>query len=570
MRRFLGLIVVCVATAVFSAGQTFTTLATFYESNGATPLAGLVQGADGNFYGTTNGGGDHSGGTVFKMTPEGDLTALYSFCSEQNCQDGQQPLAPLIQGKDGNFYGTTSSGGNGYGTVFKITPAGNLTTLHRFQRLDGDLPGAALVQASDGNFYGTTTYGGNADGGGTIFKITSSGDLSVLYYFCAQQACQDGKAPAAALVQATDGNFYSTTLNGGTYGYGTVFEITPNGDLTALYSFCSQWRCPDGDSAYGGVVQATDGNFYGTTQGGGSGYGTVFKITPNGNLITLHRFSLAEGNNPRAGLVQASDGNFYGTNVRGGSNACFGSGCGTLFKITPDGVVTTLHAFNAVDGSAPSGALMQATDGSLYGTTSSGGPVSAGTVFRLDVFSALSLTKVGSGTVGSVDGHIYCGTACSYSYDDGTQVTLSAVPAPGYTFTGWTGCDNINGSYCVVTMTSAKNVAATFTAAMQITLTSLTFKPAYVRGGQLSAGTLTLSGPAPPGGLGVALSSDHPSVAHPPSFVIVPGGKSLVQFAVQTFPLKSNTTVAITATAGLSHVNGTVVVGTTSLPPSLK
>jgi len=182
---------------------------------------------------------------------------------------------------------------------------------------------------------------------------------------------------------------------------------------------------------------------------------------------------------------------------------------------------------------------------------------------------ALSIAKTGSGSVSSVDKHIYCGTVCSYTYNVGDEVNLSAIASPGYTFSGWTGCDNVNGSYCSVRMTSVKNITAAFTAA-SVTLTSVSFKPSYVRGGQLSAGTLTLNAPAPPGGVTVALSSDHPGVAHPPSFVFVPGGQSSVGFAVNTFPVKSNTTVTITAAAGASQVNGTLTVGTTSLPPSLR
>ncbi len=181
----------------------------------------------------------------------------------------------------------------------------------------------------------------------------------------------------------------------------------------------------------------------------------------------------------------------------------------------------------------------------------------------------LSVSKVGNGTVSSSDSHIYCGNTCSYSYFYGTQATLSAIPDSGYTFSGWTGCDNVNGGYCAVTMSSAKDVAATFNLVTNINLTSLSFDPTHVRGGQLSAGTLTLSGPAPAGGLGVALSSDHPGVAHPPAFVIVPAGKTSVQFAVKTFPVKSNTTVTITATAGVSQVSGTLTVGTTFNPVKL-
>ena len=183
----------------------------------------------------------------------------------------------------------------------------------------------------------------------------------------------------------------------------------------------------------------------------------------------------------------------------------------------------------------------------------------------------LSVSKAGTGhgLVSGGSGHIYCGAMCSYAFGTGSQVTLSAVPDPAYTFSGWTGCDHVNGNYCSVTMSSAKNVTATFDFT-SITLTSLTFKPTYVRGGQLSAGTLTLNPAAPPGGVTVALSSDHPAAAHPPSFVFVPGGKSSVQFSVQTFPVKGNTTVMITATAGASQVSGTLMVGTTFAPPMLK
>jgi hypothetical protein len=183
------------------------------------------------------------------------------------------------------------------------------------------------------------------------------------------------------------------------------------------------------------------------------------------------------------------------------------------------------------------------------------------------VLYSLVVSTSGSGLVIG-NGGIYCGSSCSANYPDGSTVTLTAIPNPGYTI-DWSGCDNVQANVCTVGMSSARNVTATFTL-HQVTLTSLSFKPSYVRGGQLSAGTLALSGPAPQGGVTVTLSSDHPGVAHPPSFVFVPGGKTSVQFAVNTFPVKSNTTVTITGTAGASQVNGTLMVGTTALPPALK
>ena len=558
--RVLALTVWCIAVAVGSAAQTFTKLVDLDGTHGANPEGPVIEATDGNFYGTAYLGGSDGYGTVFTMTPEGAYSSLADF----HGPNGRQPRAGLVQATDGNFYGTTEVGGHGYGTVIKITPQGVLTAIYSFNVDDGATPRAGLVQATDGNFYGTTFEGG-AEVHGTVFKITPQGTLTTLYSFCHQLPCPDGSRPEAGVVQATDGNFYGTTSEGGANGYGTVFKITLGGALTTLHSFNSS----DGATPAAKLVQAIDGNFYGTTSAGGTyGAGTVFEITPQGALSTLHSFNGADGLSPDAELVQATDGIFYGTTFFGGSN-----NLGTLFKITPQGTLTMLHNFmGSMDGSSPQAGLVQASDGNLYGTTVYGGSAGYGTVFRLDVGLSgflLSVSDDGNGLVSSVDHHIYCGAVCAYRYPKATQVVLSAVPAPGYTFSGWTGCDNVNGSYCSVTISGKKNVIASFTPA-NVTLTSLTFEPNYVRGGKISAGTLTLNAPAPPGGVTVALGSDHPGVAHPPSFVFVPGGQSSVGFAVNTFPVKSNTTVTITATAGASQVGGTLTVGTTPLPPALR
>ena len=388
------ILLVCVAMATASPAQTFTILFSFDGTNGAYPWNGLIQASDGNFYGTTIGTNGY--GTVFKMTTGGTLTTLHSFDST----DGAQPSG-LIQATDGNFYGTTAEGGAsancgtlGCGTVFKITPGGRLITLHNFDANDGAASYAGLIQATDGNFYGTTSEGG-ANGRGTVFKMTAWGRLTTLHSFDKT----DGAVPNG-LIQGAGGNFYGTTQEGGSstkcgiQGCGTFFSMTAGGALTTLYSFDSS----DGSYPASSLIQATDGNFYGTTfRGGGStncfkGCGTVFEITPGGTLTTLHTFDYKDGNNPNASLMQARDGNFYGTTETGGSPRCRG-GCGTVFEIAPGGVLTTLHRFGITDGVFPVGTLIQAFDGNFYGTSGGGGASGYGTVFRFIVAPAVTLSR---------------------------------------------------------------------------------------------------------------------------------------------------------------------------------
>ena len=386
---------------IVSYAQEFSVITNFGGANGNGPAAGLVQGPDGNFYGTTINGGIGDGsdmclppyggcGTVFTATPDGTVTTLYSFCSQANCSDGSYPSATLVRGPDGNYYGTTVQGGinsygTSYGTVFRITPTGTFAQLYSFcaQRYcpDGFWPVNGLVLASDGNFYGTTDGGGAYDGG-TVFKITPSGSLTTIYSFCATRGCPDGSAPQAALLQAADGNLYGTTWGGGTANDGTVFRITLGGALTTLYSFNGQ----DGMGPQAALIQATDGNFYGTTEEGGvqnnncgsNGCGTVFKITPTGALTTIYTFSGPDGGLAVAGLLQAKDGDLYGTTWNGGAYSV-----GTVFKLTTSGRLTTLHNFTGFDGEAQLGVLLQATDGNLYGTSGAGGLSNAGTIFKL-------------------------------------------------------------------------------------------------------------------------------------------------------------------------------------------
>lgn len=355
------------------------------------------------------------------------ITTLYSFCAEANCADGEVP-AGLIQGTDGNFYGTTETGGAGVaapaGTVFKITAAGALTTLYTFCGANcyqnGDGPLAGVTEGKDGNLYGTTSGGGSgtyalgADGG-TVFKLTTGGTFKKLHSFCSSEGCADGEEPLAGLVQAKNGDFYGTTLYGGTnanclyfgtYECGTVFSITASGKLKTLYSFCAQSGCPDGFAPSTPLIQATNGDLYGTTTEGGTnldcyndsgglgGCGTVFRITLGGALTTIYNFCALPGCRDGAGptaLMQASDGNFYG--ATGGMGRCNG---GTVFKLTVGGKLTTLYSFagvencgNLANGAFPAGPLIQGKDGNFYGTTSgycfgSGCEAgSSGTIFKI-------------------------------------------------------------------------------------------------------------------------------------------------------------------------------------------
>jgi uncharacterized repeat protein (TIGR03803 family) len=377
------LLSLAVMAAVASSVKTFTILFDFDGSHGSRPNASLVQGADGGLYGTTEKGGANDFGTVFEIKTGGTLTTLHSFCTHKNCADGAYPVTALIQATDGSFYGTTQDGGaNNGGTVFKMAETGALATLHSFCSQtncnDGSDP-SGLVLGADGSFYGTTFFGGTS-GMGTVFEITSAGAFSTLYDFCSQgDSCPDGSSPGAPLVQAVDGNFYGTTEAGGTNNDGTLFKISPAGKLTTLHNF----DLTDGTGSTSGLIQATDGNFYGTSEvGGTNAAGTVFKMTPGGTLTTLYNFCVQgypclDGAAPLGGLVEATDGNLYGTTVNGGVD-----NVGTVFTISATGKLI-MRSFRADGGNYPYAALLQASNGSFYGTTFGGGTNNDGIVYAL-------------------------------------------------------------------------------------------------------------------------------------------------------------------------------------------
>jgi uncharacterized repeat protein (TIGR03803 family) len=365
-------------------------LATLYSfangTDGGHPRAPLAALNSTTFVGATLTGGTNGFGTIFSVTTSGGFDTVYPFTGGT---DGGLPNGPLFL-NSGNFYGTTGTGGaSGLGTVYQLTTSGSLTTLHAFTGSppDGATPLAGVVTGSDGNFYGTTTSGG-ADGFGTVFRLilpttgtaATSGSFSTIYSFTSGT---DGSDPQATLVAGTDGELYGTTVAGGASGHGTVFRITLTGSLDVLYSFTGG---DDGGSPMSGVTFGDDGNLYGTTVAGGSNsFGTVYQLqlAGSGSLNTIHAFaSGADGASPFAGLALGTDGNFYGAAEAGGT-----ANFGTLYQVNTTGsglAYTTLFTFTSgADGANPFAGLVQGSDGNFYGLTETDGTGSAGTVYQL-------------------------------------------------------------------------------------------------------------------------------------------------------------------------------------------
>jgi uncharacterized repeat protein (TIGR03803 family) len=402
------------------------------NQDGTAPSTNLIQGRDGNFYGTTAQQGSNQAGTAFVVTPLGVTTILHNFGASSAVDihgnfdiDGSSPSAPLIQGNgnDNNFYGTTSNGGaNSGGTAFKMTPQGAVTILYNFgngpvldingtSAVDGLSPTAAMIIGSDGNFYGTTSSGGTFFHG-VVFKMTTQGAVTVLHTFGDNvvdtngSAVTDGADCNAALVQGTDGKFYGTTPNGGANGDGVAFSMTSAGMVKILHSFGGNAKDLNSNSTTDGIfpmpslIQGADGKFYGVTSSGGTNSaGIVFSMTTQGVVTVLHDFGGGtDGTFPTAGVIQGSDHNLYGTTSNGGTG-----NAGMAFKISLQGVETDIHNFvndavvdphanAATDGSLPAAELVQGTDGNFYGVATFGGTgvgitsgAVSGTVFKIAI-----------------------------------------------------------------------------------------------------------------------------------------------------------------------------------------
>jgi uncharacterized repeat protein (TIGR03803 family) len=487
---------VVVGTSGASTGAvSFAVLHSFSGPEGETPAAPLVQGADGFFYGVAAHGGDFTvlppdgGGTVFRMDASGNITTLHTFKGPE----GAWPRS-LIQGRDGFFYGTATLGGQssisplnpGVGTIFRMDAAGRVTVLFVFPYSIGggsSQPGP-IVQGADGALYGGAlgAFGTSAIGGYIYRFDPITGNFRHLHDFVGS----DGAIPTGPLFQAADGLFYGTTNQGGLWNSGVIYKVDVLGHFALLHSL-SPFYPGEGSEPKGGVIQASDGLFYGTTEHGGY-FGEIFRMDAAGNFTVLHRFDAyaSDGGSPVSGLIEGRDGFLYGTASIGGQPVT-ASRYGVVYRMDKAGTVTILHTFTGPDGSKPWAALAQGADGRLYGSTVVGGAFGLGVLFR----------------VGPSD---------------------PAAPAPPPTLKG------------------------------------LTLAPSAVVGGQGSTATVTLGGPAPSGGGVVALSSSNSSVASVPPIVTVPGGATSASFVVSTKPVKRTKTTTITASYNGSSVSATLTV----------
>jgi uncharacterized repeat protein (TIGR03803 family) len=395
----LAITLVLARDAVQAAhAQTITVLYKFKDdAHGGFPLSGVVMDAKGNLYGTAIAGGNNSCdegcGVVFKLDPAGKESVLHSFAGS----DGEAPDANLLRDGAGNLYGVTEDGGSGgcgvgCGTVFKVDKLGKTTVLYEFTGgADGGTPSGSLIEGADGNLYGTTAGGGDLSGCfttgcGVVFKLDRFGRETVLYTFSGQA---DGANPSGDLVRDAEGNLYGTAAEGGDtscyLGCGTAFKLNSTGEFTVLHSFTAG---AGGSGPTAGLIRDVKGNLYGTTAGGGrfstcpAGCGTVFKLDATGRQTVLYRFKGGrDGVDPVPSLIRDAKGNLYGTTSGGGDLKCsdgVGSGCGVVFKLDPAGKETVLHRFKGMDGDSPVASLAQDANGNLYGTTFFGGDLKCG------------------------------------------------------------------------------------------------------------------------------------------------------------------------------------------------
>jgi uncharacterized repeat protein (TIGR03803 family) len=468
-RSIFVLILLCAAISIAAPAQTFSKLADLSSTTGEHPASQLTQGVDGNLYGSAEAGGAYFAGTFTKVTRSGTVTDLHDFCLNDvnDCPDGATPMGQIALGADGNFYGSTQGSPNlqadlGSGTLYKITPGGSFTTLYNFDSCTSNCsayPNSGLTLARNGDFYGTSypTSASPSAFDDLVFKISSSGRFTNILVVCPNQICPTDAGPYGTLLQAgyyidayraeIGGNLIGPGP-GGANGVGAFYKMSRAGTPTVSYSYCADSICHDGYQTNTPIVEAEAGGFFGTNLYGGSGTsctltqgcGTAFKIiaTGTGSLTKLHDFcsfaSCGDGSTPNA-LILATDGNFYGTTSAGGAN-----GDGTVFSTTREGRFTLIHTFSGTDGSQPVTALYQATDGNLYGTTAKGGANNDGTIFKISLGVAPFVATVqDAGAVGDpvvilgnnltgATSVTFNGTAATFTVVSDTEITTT-VPA---------------------------------------------------------------------------------------------------------------------------------------------
>lgn len=393
--------------------HSFERLASANTSVGTGPYSALFQGADGSFYGTTPfggglgiTGGPEGQGRVFRFDPAGTFTSLYSFASPGPAF----PYAGLVQGGDGMLYGAAYGGGvNIQGALYRVdtstTPA-SVTTLHDFTGADGGAPYLSVPTfGTDGNLYGAAFLGGTS-GVGAFYQLDLGGVVPV-FHVLHDLTAAEGINPWPSLLLADDGKFYSPVTGGNAEDNGAILRIDSLGNLETVHAFRWNNGYYNGRFATGKLIQGQDGYLYGTTVSGGGtgsgiftcqgfGCGTVYRLdihTTPPTLTTLHTFTGTDGGSPISGLLQASDGFLYGTTSEGGD-----LGIGTLFRLDPRALTTTdpvtgwvtgaverLHTFDGANGATPWAALTQGSDGAIYGATTAGGDLSGGTIFKFKV-----------------------------------------------------------------------------------------------------------------------------------------------------------------------------------------
>jgi uncharacterized repeat protein (TIGR03803 family) len=394
------------------SAQTLTTLYSF-GTFGANPMDVAAQGRDGQLYGATENGGQYALGTIFKINTAGNAALLHSF----NGSDGSYP-GGLTLGADGNFYGTTFEGGSfGFGVLFRMTPNGTLTVLHNFNMdgTDGYFPQSPPILASDGNYYGTTGNGGT-DRVGTVYKLTPAGAYSVIYNLDPAIAMQAIGGPT----QGSDGNLYITAWFQGTSVCGSIVKISTAGVLLNTYVLnCAT----DGSNPTGNLLQASDGNFFGTESFGGTySLGVLFKLTPSFSYSVLHDFgsTQTEGDIPTGPVLQGTDGNLYGLDRNGGE-----FGYGTIYRCSLGGDCSTLDSWSSQVYAAPQ--LIQHTNGSFYGATWAGGLYNLGSFFGIRLglkpFITLVLYRAKAGSTVQILGQGLSGA---------TSVTFNGLAATSF------------------------------------------------------------------------------------------------------------------------------------------